>query len=173
MSKYKPITDHKKAAHRFLSDLAKNDIITYNIYDFSADVIPSVYPAGYLNKCTHATVAISGSAHEAQDYLVICPFRVDRDSKAQRMVYDIDPLIITLDSFTAEPAPVAIIGYHQNFPGRTTPIAEFAFSDIYTTVALIQKQIITTADRLDNIPLPVEHSLKHMADYFRNHYGIE
>jgi hypothetical protein len=173
MPKYKPITDHEKAAQRFLSDLSNNDIITYNIHDFSVDVVPSVYPAGYLQKCTHATVAISGCAPEAQNYMVICPFRVDRDSKEQKMVYDIDPLIITLDSLTEEPSPVAVIGYHQNFPGRTSPIAGFAYTDIYITVAEIQKGIITKAERLDKIPPPVEHGLNHMADYFRKHYGIE
>jgi hypothetical protein len=172
MSKFKPITDHEKAAQRFLSDLAGNGIITYNINDFSADVVPSVYPAGYLGKCTHATAAISGCAPEAQDYMVICPFRVDLDLKNQQMVYDIDPLIITLDSTTKEPSPIAVIGYHQNFPGRTSPIAGFAYSDINTTVLQIKNTIITRGEQLDAIPLPVEQGLHHMADYFRKIYGI-
>lgn len=173
MAKFKPITDHEKAAQRFLSDLAGDGIITYNIADFSADVIPSVYPAGYLGKCSHATVALSGCAPEAQNYMVICPYRVDQDSKNSQMVYDIDPLIITLDAETEEPSPIAVIGYHQNFRGRTSPIAGFAYSDIYTTVAQIQQTIITQGERLDAIPTPVEQGLHHMADYFRRHYGVD
>lgn len=172
MEIYKPITDHEKAARRFLADLSGNGIITYNINDFSADAIPSVYPMGYLGKCSHATVALSGCAPEAQDYMVICPFRVDRDFKNQRMVYDIDPLIITLDSNTLEPSPIAVIGYHQVFQGRTSPIAGFAYSDVNTTVAKIKNTVLTQAQPLDQIPGPVEQGLHHMADYFRQHYGL-
>lgn len=172
MAKYKPITDHEDAALRFLSDLEGDGIITYDIADFSSGALPSVYPTSYLDKCSHATVALSGCAPEAQDYMVICPYRVDRDSDVEQMVYDIDPLILTLDANTADPYPVAIIGYHQKFPGRTTPIAGFSYTDIETTVVQLRKDIVTVDAPLDEIPAPVEQGLHHMAKYLRKHYGI-
>lgn len=170
MAMFKPIFDHEIAARRFLSDLGNNDIVTYDIPDFTADAIPSVYPAGYLGKCTHATVALSGS--NECDYMIVCPYRIDRDRSNQRMVYDIDPMIITLDSINNTPSPVAVVGYHQDFPGRTTPIMEFSYSDIHTTVAQIRPQIITSGSELSSIPMPVENSLHHMARYFQQNYGL-
>jgi|GEM_PF-2185121 len=172
MATYKPITDHEKAALRFLNDLGNNGIITYNITDFAADIVPSVYPASYLSKCTHATVALSGCAPDQHDYMVICPYRVDRNRSEQTMVYDLDPTIITLDSISLEPSPVAVIGYHQNFLGRTSPISGFAYTDIYTTVGKLKDFILTTGQPLSSIPSPVERGLHHMADYFRQNYGI-
>jgi hypothetical protein len=173
MATYKPITDHEKAAQRFLSDLDGNGIITYNISDFAADIVPSVYPTSYLSKCTHATVALSGCAPDQHDYMVICPYRVDRDRGNQQMVYDIDPTIITLDSISLEPSPVAVIGYHQSFLNRTSPITGFAYTDIYTTVNALKQTIYTTGQALSCIPQPVENGLHHMADYFRKHYGLK
>jgi len=173
MSNYKPIFDHEKAVQRFMSDLNGDGVITYNLDDFSSDIVPSVYPDRYLEKCTHATVALSGCSPEATDYMIVCPYRVDRDAKNSQMVYDLDPLIITLNPETQMPSKVAVVGYHQNFEGRTQPIEGITFSDINTTVLNIQDTIITTGQELDAIPQSVEQGLHHMANYFRDEYGFE
>lgn len=169
---YKAITDHSDAALRFLRDLESDGVLCYDIPSFNSDIIPSVYPASYLNKCSHVTVALSGCAPEARQYMVVCPHRVDHDRKSSGFVHDLDPLILTLDANTQEPSPVAVIGYHQSFPGRTSPIAGFTLSDHATTVSQLRSAIITGLDPLSAIPGPVESSLHHMADYYRRFYGL-
>ena len=169
MSNFRLISDHQAAAERFVSEIGSNTVRCYDIKSFQSDIIPSVYPAAYLNKCTSITVAVSGSVGEGVDWMVFCPQRVDKDIKSGRLVYDIDPLILTLDS-SNQPSPVGVIGYHLNFPGRTTPIAGYALSDYPTSVVDLRTTIVTGLSTLAQIPNPVEQALGHMASYFRKNY---
>jgi hypothetical protein len=170
MGDYKKIYDHQESVLRFLYDLKHDGVQCYDIDDFRSDVIPSVYPDSYLSKCTHATVALSGNAPSNQQYMVICPYRVDTDRKNNQMVYDLDPTILVFDSKIQMPSPVAVVGYHQNFYGRTEPIKNFGFSDIATTVQELRKSVVSERMLLPQIPSPVEAALHHMAGYFQQHY---
>lgn len=168
---FKIISDHQAAADRFLQDVGSNNVRYFDIPSFTSDVIPSVYPASYLEKCTSVTVAISGSVTEGVDWMVFCPNRVDSDRRRGGLVHDIDPLILTLDSHQ-QPSPIGVIGYHLSFPGRTTPIAGYALSDYATSVSLIRSSIITGLDPLTQIPRPVDEALQHMANHFRTNNFI-
>jgi hypothetical protein len=98
--------------------------------------------------------------------MVFCPQRVDKERKSGGFVYDIDPFIVTLDS-TRQPSPVGIVGYHLNFPGRTTPIVGYSLSDYQTSIAILRNSIVTGFSPLAGIPSPVGQALGVMADYFR------
>ena len=164
MSSFKLINDHKEAAERFISEVGSNSVRCYDINSFQSSVIPSVYPASYLDKCTSMYVAVSGT-QSVLDWMVFCPYRVDKNVKSGILVHDIDPLIVTLDS-SQQPSPVGIIGYHQNFPGRTVPITGYALSDYATSVNDLRKQLITGLAPLGNTPEPVKYALHHMAEHF-------
>jgi hypothetical protein len=171
MAEFKLISDHQQAAERFISEVGTNAVRYYDIRSFQANIIPSVYPATYLDKCTSMTVAVSGSRDEGLDWMVFCPQRVDKDKKAGGLVYDIDPLILTLDSIQ-KPSPIGVIGYHLKFPGRVTPIAGYSLSDYATSVSELRHSIITGLAPLEQIPSPVEQAIGYMANYFRNkNYG--
>src|SRR5271170_3814454 len=153
MSDFKLIYDHQAAAERFISEVGSNSVRYYDIGSFQSDIIPSVYPASYLDKCTSITVAVSGSQGEGVDWMVFCPQRVDKDKKAGTLVYDIDPLILTLDSIR-QPSPVGVIGYHLSFPGRTAPIPGYTLSDYPTSVIELRNKIVTGLSPLAQIPSP-------------------
>ena len=82
------------------------------------------------------------------------------------LVYDIDPLILTLD-FARQPSRVAVIGYHLKFPGRITPVGGYALSNYATSALDLRISVITGLSPLAQTPAPVEQALGHMADYFR------
>jgi hypothetical protein len=168
VSQFKQIFDHRAAAERFYADVGSNAVRFYDIPTFASDVTPSVYPFSYLEKCTRAVVAVSGSAVEGQEWMVVCPYRVDRDRRNSQMVFDIDPLIMTLDGDSLDPSPVAVIGYHQNFVGRTSPISGCAFSDVRTTVSQLRVAVTIGRTPLDFSPAEVQGALGHMAGYFRS-----
>jgi hypothetical protein len=67
MANFKVISDHQKAAERFISEVGSNTVRCYDIESFQSDIIPSVYPAAYLQNCTSMTVAVSGSEGEGFD----------------------------------------------------------------------------------------------------------
>jgi len=69
---FKIITDHQLAAERFIEDVGSNNVRYFDIPEFTSDVIPSVYPASYLAKCTSVTIAVSGSVGEGVDWMVVC-----------------------------------------------------------------------------------------------------
>jgi hypothetical protein len=164
---FKIISDHQSAARRFLNDVGSHTVRCYDIQTFTSDIIPSVYPASYLDKCTSVTVAVSGSLSEGVDWMAFCPNRVDRDRARGVLVHDIDPLILTLDA-SQTPSPVGVIGYHLNFPGRTSPILGYALSDYPTSVGSIRSSVVTGLSPLTLIPAPINEALQQMADYFRN-----
>lgn len=168
MSEFKEIFDHRVAAKRFYADVGPDAVRFYSIATFASDVTPSVYPRSYLEKCTRAVVAVSGSAVEGKEWMVVCPYRVDRDRRNSQMMFDIDPLVMTLDADSHEPSPVAVIGYHQDFFGRTSPIAGCTFSDIRTTVSQLRVAVTTGLTPLDLSPAEVQGALGHMAGYFRS-----
>jgi hypothetical protein len=99
--------------------------------------------------------------------MIFCPNRVDKDKPNGGLVYDIDPLILTLDS-SHQPSPIGVIGYHLKFPGRATPIAGYTLSDYATSVANLRTSIITGLSPLTQIPSPVEQAIGVMANYFRD-----
>jgi hypothetical protein len=166
MPEFKLISDHQLAAQRFISEVGSDAVRYYDISSFRSDVIPSVYPASYLDKCTSMTVAVSGSQSEGLNWMVFCPHRVDKDKSEGNLVYDIDPLILTLDS-AQQPSPIGVIGYHLKFPGRVTPIAGYTLSDYPTSVASLRSSVITGLAPLNQIPSSVEQALGFMANYFR------
>ena len=79
MSNFKLIADHQAAAERFISEVGSNAVRYYDINSFQSDIVPSVYPASYLAKCTSMTVAVSGTL-SGLDWMVFCPHRVDRNT---------------------------------------------------------------------------------------------
>lgn len=168
MSQFKEIIDHRAAAERFYCDVGSNAVRFYDIPGFTSDITPSVYPERYLEKCTRVVVAVSGSQLEGKEWMVICPYRVDQDKKNRAMVFDIDPLIMTLDSDSFEPSPVAVIGYHQNFVGRTSRIDGCLYSDVQTTVPQLRVAVTRGLTPLDLAPSEVDGAIGHMAAYFRN-----
>ena len=117
MPQFKEIIDHHAAAERFYADVGSNAVRFYDIPSFASDVTLSVYPLSYLEKCTRAVVAVSGSAVEGKEWMVVCPYRVERDRKNSQMVFDIDPLIMTLDADSFEPSPVVTF---EQFNGMST-----------------------------------------------------
>jgi hypothetical protein len=167
MSQFKAISDHRRAAERFYEDVRSNAVRFYDIPGFSEDVTPSVYPVSYLEKCTHVVVAVSAAAVEGREWMIVCPYRVDRDRRKSQMVFDIDPLIMTFDADSLEPSPVAVIGYHLNFEGRTSPISGCTFPDLHTTVSQLRVAVTVGHTALDSTPFEVQAALNHMASYFR------
>ena len=171
MADPKPIVDHQRAAERFYSEVGTNNVNFYDVDSFTNGAFPSVYPSRYLDKCTRVVVAVSGSKVEGHDWIAICPYRVDQDKTNQRMVFDLDPMILTFDPDAFTASPVAFIGYHQNFTGRTSPIEGIPYSNIFSTVSQLRTAVTTGQVPLSATPLEVASAIGHMAEYFRRLRG--
>ena len=160
--KRKPFPTCFEALGKLIEDVPAGNVRTYDVSSFPSGI--EVFPEGYLEKCSHVTVATSGSVTEGRDWMVVCPARVDAKAGA----YDIDPAIIVLDSTSLEPGPSGLVGYHQNYDGRTEAITgAYDWQDHQGTVADLRTQITTGVAPLAEAPPEVLNSLHHMAEIIR------
>jgi len=73
--KKKPFPTCAEALGRLIDDVPAGNVRTYDVSSFPTGI--EVFPEGYLEKCSHVTVATSGSVTEGCDWMVICPARID------------------------------------------------------------------------------------------------
>jgi len=160
--KKKPFPTCAEALGRLIDDVPAGNVRTYDVSSFPTGI--EVFPEGYLEKCSHVTVATSGSVTEGCDWMVICPARIDAAAEA----YDIDPAVVVLDSGSLAPGPSGLVGYHQSYAGRTEPITgTYDWHDYPGTVAELRGQVTTGVAPLEEAPSEVLNSLHHMADIIR------
>ena len=159
------ITDHKEAAEKLSVDVGTNNVRFFDVHTFQENYHFHNYPPAYLDKCSGVTAVISGS--DNTNWMAIAPYRVDVSGSNNEKVYDLDPMIITLDSDTNIASPTAYIGYHQNFQDRTTQISGSAHLSKEDTVSTLREQYCTGSDEFTNAPGEVMAGLQHMADILR------
>lgn len=164
--KFKIVPGSVSGLQKLANDVPAGNVAFYTVNTFPVGVISDEY----LDKCSHVTVAVSGTPG-GQDWMIICPHRIDVQSVSAsdegfQAMSDIDPLIVVVDSDTSIPGPSGIIGYHQNFEGRTTAIEEHHFSDVATTVSQLRSKIIPSMQHIDEAPESVKNALFHMHKRF-------
>ena len=169
MAKYRPMPTHDAAVDRFLKDVGEDSVKLYSIDEFQAGELPDVFPVARMEKCTHAVVALSACEPDQRDYMLMCPYRVDQAEDGSGMVWDIDPMVVAFDSDSMEPQPIAVLGDHQKFEGRTTDIDNIAFSEVSSTVQSLSADFVTTEIPMGEIPDEVASAMHHMAGYYRRH----
>jgi hypothetical protein len=160
------ITGHAAAVIKLREDVGSGNFRCYDIDSFMESPIPECYPSGYLAKCSHVTVAVSGDPQAGREWMVICPFRVDTSGTGGAKVYDIDPFVVTLDPITQAPTPSGCIAYHQDFTKRTSSISGFESLTKPETVTALRRQLVTGKATLEYVPEPVSYALNHMTGIF-------
>jgi len=163
------ITGHAPAVNKLREDVGSGNYRCYDIDTFMESPIPECYPSGYLAKCSHVTVAVSGDPRAGREWMVICPFRVDTSGTAGAKVYDIDPFVVTFDPVTQAQSPSGCVAYHQAFIKRTSSISGISGFEILTkpeTVTALREQLVTGQATLEYVPEPVSFALHHMTGIF-------
>ncbi len=116
----KEIQGHEEASKKLAKDVQRNNVKFYDIESFKNKYSFINYPEEYLEKCANVTVAISGS-YDA-NWMLVAPYRVDIVKGTDQKVYDLDPMIINLDSNNDIVFPTAYIRYHGDFGNRGVDI---------------------------------------------------
>lgn len=162
VSKKKPFSTCSEAIRKLVEDVPAGNFRTYDVSSFPTGI--EVFPEEYRDKCSHFHVATSG-ASDGLDWMVICPIRVDPKAEA----YDIDPAIVVLDSASLKPGPSGLVGYHQDYSGRTQPITgAYDWQDHPGTVEKLREQITTGVGSLAEAPTEVLNSLHFMVEIIRD-----
>jgi len=158
----KPFSTCSEAIEKLIDDVPAGNVRTYDVSSFPSGL--DVFPDAYREKCSHFHVATSG-APDGRDWMVICPSRIDPKAAST----DIDPAIVVLDSSSRGAGPSGLVGYHQDYAGRTLPITgAYDWQDHSGTVERLREQITTGTAPLEAAPPEVLSSLHHMADKIRN-----
>jgi hypothetical protein len=161
--KKKPIATYHNAIKRLVSDVPAGTCKIYEVCEFPRD-FPHLPDAHKLSKII---VATSGCVDSGHDFMVVCPYRVDKmrsDDGTWQPVHDIDPAIIVLDSDTKSLSPSGLVAFHQSFDGRTKSITgQGEITNYFKTVADLQAEVKTAAKVLSEAPPEVISALQHMA----------
>jgi hypothetical protein len=165
------IWDHQVAAETFYRDVGSNNITTYDVSTFNAKATLINCPVELTDKWAGVTVAVSGSAAERTDWMLLMPYRVDvsgsKSQPYQEKVYDRDPIIIALDSDTGKPHEVALLAQHQSFQDRTTHVPGFVSMSYADTVTTLRSQLVTGSVPYVSGSTDLHAAMNHMVDLLR------
>ncbi len=157
----KPFSTCSEAIEKLIDDVPAGKVRTYDVSSFPSGI--DVFPDAHREKCSQFHVATSG-APDGRDWMVIFPLRVDAKAEST----DIDPAIVVLDSSTRGAGPSGLVGYHQDYAGRTVPITgAYDWHDHSKTVEELREQVTTGMAPLEAAPPEVLSSLHHMANKIR------
>ncbi len=162
MGKKRKLVPTYSTAFKQLADEVPN--LQYQTYEVNS--IPDDFPHRPSDsKVTHYAVAVSGEPTSNIQYMLVCPHRVDANTNSdgsKTLVYDIDPLIVILDSETKEFSPSGLVLFHQKFDGRTSQVDEaIEFEDYPQSVAKLKSQLVTGQVPLDNAPPEIQNAFNH------------
>lgn len=165
------IRDHQAAAENFYRDVGANNITTYDVTTFHALATLKNCPIKLTDKWAGVTVAVSGSAAEKTDWMLLMPYRVDESgSKTQpyrEKLYDRDPIIIALDSDTGKPREVALLAHHQSFQDRTTHVPGLISSSYADAVTTLRSQLVTGSKPYVSGSADLHAAMNHMVNLLR------
>jgi len=114
-----------EAVKKLSKDIENLEFKTYRFDNFPEDL---PMPEGIVDKSYSFDVAISGSATDGRDYILISANRVDyKRGKGKRIpgqfVTDIHPFVAFIDTSNNELYPSGILWHHADFEDRTTEIS--------------------------------------------------
>lgn len=158
------VDDYKPAGEKLVNDVGDLNVVVYDVPTFQNKFSFKNYPAGYLDKCVSVSVAISGSQEDGINWALIAPYRVDASGSNNEKVYDIDPMIIALDNGNGMCGGIGYIGYHQDFPGRTTWEPGYSGMALSDAVTELRSQVTSSSIPLSAAPEPIKNALTYMAE---------
>jgi hypothetical protein len=82
-------------------------------------------------------------------------------------VSDIDQVILTVRQTSLEPFETGLVGYHLDFPGRTTPIVGSTASSADVSICQLRQDVVPWRGSLDQTPDGPWNGLGVMAEHAR------
>ena len=168
--KEKWFDDKQQAAAKLWADVGSNNVKVYDIQDYEQKVSVEVEPSSLLANCSHVEVAVSGDDSTGKDWMLIAPYRVDKN-KDNEKCYDIDPTLLVLDSDTGSPHVSGVAAYHQDFDHRTSPIEGMDQGTISQTVQTLRQSLQPSDQPLESGSPQVLSALQFMHEKFGPSFG--